>query len=508
MNVGNWIYKRSLISPYKIAIISKDSKVSYDVLNKRINKLSHALLEMGIKKGDRIGVISRNCIKYLEAYYACSKMGYIFVPFNFRLAPPELGYQISDSGVMVLFGSGDMLATVKDCKPFLSTQMPRYVSWDMADCASVDDYESLIANYDDKEPSVEYGSVSLDTPQMIMYTSGTTGTPKGALMSHRKTLFNILNAQIFFDLYSNDVMLAVLPLFHSGGLNIMSVPTLYSGGTIILGDHFDPREFLSLIETHKVTQSMIVPTMLNQILKEAQPENHNLSSLRSLLIAGEPASAELVHKAQDRGLPVRQIFGQTETSIALWVPKEMSREKAGAVGIPVFHADVKIIDRKGKTLAPGEIGEIVIRGPIQMMSYYNRPRHEQSVDQNGWLHTNDLGKTDEDNYFYFVDRIGDMYISGGENVYPAEVEKILNTHPKVFEAAIVGVPDNRWGKIGHAFIKTRSEATISYDEVKAFLKKFVASYKIPKRIEMINDLPRTASGKIKKSVLIKQINRH
>ena len=241
-------------------------------------------------------------------------------------------------------------------------------------------------------------------------------------------------------------MLAVLPLFHSGGLNIMSVPTLYAGGTIILNDHFDPHEYLSLVETHKVTQSMIVPTMLNRLLKEAQPENYNLSSLRTVVIAGEPASAELVHEAQDRGLPVRQIFGQTETSIALWVPKEMSREKAGAVGIPVFHADVSVIDREGRTVSPGEIGEIVIRGPIQMTSYYNRPAHEQNIDQNGWLHTNDLGKIDEDGFVYFVDRIGDMYISGGENVYPAEVEKVLDDSSEDIRGCYSRHPRRQVGK--------------------------------------------------------------
>ena len=504
MNVGSWIYKRSIISPSKTAIMFKDVETSYGEMNRRINKLCHAMLEMGIKKGDRIGVLSRNCTQYLEVYFACSKMGYIFVPFNFRLAPPELGYQISDSGIRILFCNKDLHATFKSSSPFLPDALPLCVIWDMTDPASLDDYELLIANYSHAEPDVEYDSVTFDSKQMIMYTSGTTGTPKGSLMSHRKTLFNTLNAQIFFDLYSDDVMLVVLPLFHSGGLNIMSVPALYSGGTIILNDHFDPHEYLSLVETHKVTQSMIVPTMLNRLLKEAQPEKYNLSSLRTVVIAGEPASAELVREAQDRGIPARQIFGQTETSIALWVPREMAREKAGAVGIPVFHAEVTVVDNDGRTVNPGEIGEIVIRGPIQMISYYNRPAREQNIDQNGWLHTKDLGKIDEDGFVYFVDRIGDMYISGGENVSPAEIERVLTTHPKIFEVAIVGIPDNRWGKVGHAFIKTREGETISYDEVKDYLKKLVASYKIPKSMEVIDELPKTASGKIKKSVLIKK----
>jgi fatty-acyl-CoA synthase len=363
-------------------------------------------------------------------------------------------------------------------------------------------YEDLIQGGTDREPPIAEGESGLDFPQMIMYTSGTTGTPKGALLSHEKTLFNTLNAQIYFDLCSSDVMLLVLPLFHSGGLNIMAVPTLYSGGKTVLRSQFNPEEFLRDIETHKVSQAMVVPTMVNTLLKETSPEDYDLSSLRSIVVGGEPISADLMRLARKRGLPVRQIFGQTETSIELWVPEDMAVEKAGAVGLPVFHGDVRVVDRNGSPVKPGEIGEIVVRGPIRMMSYWNMPEETAETIRDGWLHTRDLGRVDEDGYVYAVDRMGDMYISGGENVYPAEVEKVLLNHPKIFEAAIIGVPDEKWGNSGHAFIRPKPGEALDYAEMKSYLKDRVAAYKIPKTMEIVEEFPKTASGKIKKSDLL------
>jgi fatty-acyl-CoA synthase len=354
----------------------------------------------------------------------------------------------------------------------------------------------------DAEPSIPEDVVTWNSPQMIMYTSGTTGIPKGALLSHKKTLFNTLNAQIYFDLYSKDIMLLVLPLFHSGGLNIMAVPTIYAGGKIVLRSRFDPEAFLKDIETERITQAMLVPTMLNTLLKEVRPETFDLTSLRSVVVGGEPISAELMHEAQDKGLPVRQIFGQTETSIELWVPEDMAKGKAGAVGLPVFHGEIQVIKKTGEPVKAGEIGEIVVRGPIQMMSYWNLSEETAETIKDGWLHTHDLGRIDEDGFIYAVDRMGDMYISGGENVYPAEVERVLLNHPKIFEVAIVGVPDERWGRSGHAFIHPKSGEVIDFEEMAAFLNDKVATYKIPKSFEILKEFPKTASGKIKRRELL------
>ena len=440
MNTGNWLYKRSLYSGGKTAVVFGDRTLTYGRMNERVNRLARALMKTGLGFGDRVGAYSRNCPEFLELYFACAKTGLVFVSLNFRLAPPEVAYQIGDSGLKLLCFEPELAGRAEQSRGLLRAGRPDCLCWGEEAGDWFGAYEAFIAGQSADEPEPGPGEVTWETPQMIMYTSGTTGTPKGALLSHRKTLFNTLNAQIYFDLYSRDVMLLTLPLFHSGGLNIMAVPTLYSGGTIVLEQHFDPRRFLQLVETHRVTQSMLVPTMLNTLLKETGPGDHDLSSLRTIVVAGEPASADLMLEAMDRGLPVRQLFGQTETSIELWVPEHMAREKAGSVGLPVFHGDVRVVDPDGRPAAPGQTGEIVVKGPIRMTAYWNMPEETERVARDGWHHTGDLGRVDEDGCVYAVDRMGDMFFSGGENVYPAEVEKVLLTHPKIFEAAIIGVP--------------------------------------------------------------------
>ena len=505
MNIGNWLYKRSRFSPDRTATLFDNRALTYLELNKRVNRLCHAMMEQGLKTGDRVGVLSRNCPEFIEVYFACAKTGFIFVPLNFRLAPAELAYQIDDSSPNLLFFDRSLSDIVKKSEAFVTAETPIYVGWGIENNTPFPPYETFIAEKPDVEPSIPENAVTWDSPQMIMYTSGTTGTPKGALLSHKKTLFNTLNAQIYFDLYSRDTMLLVLPLFHSGGLNIMAVPTLYVGGKIVLRSRFDPEAFLKDIETERVTQAMVVPTMLNTLLKETRPEAFDLSSLRSVVVGGEPISAELMHEAQGKGLPVRQIFGQTETSIELWVPEDMAKEKAGAVGLPVFHGEIQVVNKTGEPVRPGEIGEIVVRGPIQMMSYWNLSDETSETIKDSWLHTRDLGRIDEDGFVYAVDRMGDMYISGGENVYPAEVERVLLNHSKIFEVAIVGVPDEKWGRSGHAFIHPKPGEVIDCEEMVAFLRDKVAVYKIPKSIEILKEFPKTASGKIKRRELLEQM---
>ena len=501
MNVGQWLSKRSLFSPEKIAVVFNEKKLTYREMNRRVNRLSRALLHLGLKPGDRVGIISRNNPELLEIYFACAKTGMIFVPLNFRLAPPELAFQILDSGLRTLFVDAEQQTLTDKSHPSFSGINPHMIGLS----TPLDDgglfYEDLIQNQSDEEPPLPEDLVTWESPQMIMYTSGTTGRPKGVLLSQQKTLFNTLNAQIFFDLISSDITLAVLPLFHSGALNIMSIPTLYAGGTLVLKSRYDPKEFLELIEDHKVTQSLLVPTMLNTLLKEALPEEYGLSSLRTVLVGGEPVSADLMHQALDLGLPVRQIFGQTESSILLWVPPEKAREKTGAGGLPVFHGEVKVVNRHGQKVSSGEIGEIIVKGPIQMMGYWNAPEETRKIIKDGWLYTGDLGRIDEEGFVYLVDRKKDMYISGGENVYPAEVEKVLLSHPKIREAAVIGVPDEKWGRAGKAFLSLIRDESLDYEAMVQFLKSRIASYKIPKWLEILEDLPKTASGKIKKRIL-------
>lgn len=500
MNVGEWITKRSLLSPHKTAVIFEEQKINYREVNERVNRVANALLKAGVRKGDRVGALLYNSPEFIDIYFALAKIGAIFVPLNWRLAGPEIEYQVKDSGSMLLIFDKDFTGTIESIYSSPSSELNNYVCLGMSGPAWAENYEKFVGEVSATEPIIEE-EVAPEDPQMIMYTSGTTGIPKGALLSHRKTFYNTLNAVLYFDMTSKDVMLVVMPLFHSGGLNIAAVPILYMGGTAVIQKSFDPSQTLSLIEKHKITLCMMVPTMLNFMLKQGNIDRYYLSSLKTLMVGGEPLALSMIKAYLDRGIPVRQVFGQTETSIQLWLSEEDAVRKIGSIGKPVFHADVKVFNKDGKEVAPGEMGEIVLKGPIQMMGYWKDPVQTAETIRNGWLHTGDLATVDEEGFVYMVDREKDMYISGGENVYPAEIERVLGENLKILEVAVIGVPDEKWGEVGKALIVLKDGEKMTKEEAIGFLKGKIAKYKIPKHVEFTAEFPKTASGKIKKTEL-------
>ena len=500
MNVGDWITKRSIISPNKTAIIFEDHKITYRDINHRVNRLANALLDGGIKKGDRVAALLYNCPQFLEVYFALAKIGAIFVTLNFRLAGRELQYMMENSGTRFLIFDQAFSETIDSIRSSLPIDTKNFVCLGKPTPKWAKDYEEFLNRSADSAPDTKE-EVNLEDPQMIMYTSGTTGIPKGALLSHQKTFYNTFNAVLYFDMTSKDVMLVVMPLFHSGGLNIAAVPTLYTGGTIVIQKSFDPKQTLFLIEKHRITQAMLVPTMLNFMLKQANIDEYDLSSIKTMMVGGEPIPLSLIKAYMDRGIPIRQVFGQTETSILLWLSEEDAVRKIGSVGKPVFHADVRVVNKSGKDVAPGEVGEIIVKGPIQMICYWNDPKQTAETLRDGWLHTGDLATVDEEGFVYMVDREKDMYISGGENVYPAEIERVLGEHPKILEVAVIGVPNEKWGEVGKALIVPKDGNKLSEEEVIEFLRGKLAKYKIPKYVEFTTEFPKTASGKIKKAEL-------
>jgi fatty-acyl-CoA synthase len=500
MNVGDWITKRSILSPNKTAIISDERKITYRELNDRVNCLANALINEGIHKGDRVAALLYNCPEFIEVYFALAKIGAIFVTLNFRLAGPEIQYMITDSESSFLIFDEHFSEMIDSIRSNLSIDQKNYVSLGNSGQTGAIEYERLIEESPAKEPEIKE-EVQLEDPQMIMYTSGTTGIPKGALLSHQKTFYNTFNAVLYFDMTSNDIMLVNMPLFHSGGLNISAVPILYTGGTAIIQKSFDPQQALSLIEKHRITLAMMVPTMINFMLKQGGIDNYDLSSMKTLMVGGEPISLSLIKAYQDRNIPIRQVFGQTETSIQLWLSEEDAIRKIGSVGKPVFHADVRVVDKSGKDVVPGEVGEIVLNGPTQMLGYWNDPKLTAETIKAGWLHTGDLATVDEEGFVSMVDREKDMYISGGENVYPAETERVLGENPKILEVAIIGVPDEKWGEVGKALIVLKDREKMTKEEALEFLRGKLAKYKIPKFAEFTNEFPKTGSGKIKKTEL-------
>lgn len=500
INIGDWIKKWSFLQPHKRALIFEDHPFTYQEVNLRTNQLCHFLLERGVEKGDRVSVFLYNCHQYIEIFFALSKIGAILVPLNWRLAGPELEFIIKDSGARMMIFEPEFGEIINSIRSHLNIPYGDYLSIGSPRPDWANDYEKALLDHSVHEPNVKVSAGDED-PHILMYTSGTTGIPKGAILSHRKTLFNVLNADIFYNLTSKDTMIVSRPMFHSGGLLVEAAPVLYKGGTLLLKKRFRSNEILDAVQKYRVTLLELPATLYQFILRECDLTQYDLSSIRCFFTGGERVPKAMLKEYYRKGITISQIFGQTEASTITFLSPDDAVLKIGSVGLPVFHGEVRIVDKTGKEVNPGEVGEIIIKGPTLMSGYWKQPQLTAETIRDGWLYTGDLARTDEEGYVYIIDREKDMYISGGENVYPAEIEKVLHTHPKIIDAGIVGVPDEKWGEVGKAFIVLKPGETMSNGETFEFLKGKVAKYKIPKYVQFIEELPKTASGKIQKFVL-------
>ena len=505
MNIAFWVQRWRELHPNKPAIIFNGRTVTYRELHARSNRTAAWMQSLGIEKGDRVAVMLSNSMEFIDIFLACSRLGAIFVPINYRITATELKHPISNARprLFIFDPSFEEMVLVngfdKQPAPMIMCMVGGRPS-----TKRIRNYHTEIPEFAGKQPFVSrsLGPSDPEEPHVIMYTSGTTGAPKGAVLSHRKTFFNCLNAEIFFKLHFDDVMLIALPLFHSGGLFIQAAPTLYKGATILLHPKFDPMAIYQDIERYQATKFLGVPTVFRSLLQVPQEKRCDVSSLKTCAGGGEKTTKELFQACKDAGFPFRQIMGQTETSILLWASEEDSFKRPGTVGKPVFHAEVSILDRQGRRVEPGEIGEIVVRGSIMMKEYWQDPEQTDATIKNGYLHTGDLAYVDNEGYYYLVDRVDDMYISGGENVYPSEVEAVLRNMPGVEDVAVVGMPDDTWGMVGHAFILAK-EKTLKIDlvAVQKYCQDSLARYKMPKRLSLVAELPRTALGKVRKAEL-------
>ncbi len=500
INIGDWITKWSILQPHKEVLWFDDHPITYLQFNHRINQLSHLLLAIGIRKGDRVAVLLYNSPPYLELFFALSKIGAILVPLNWRLAGPELEFILKDSGSRLLIFEPDFEKVVASIRPHLTLPNGNYICVGTPHPDWAIEYEASMILHPNSEP-FETPSAGGEDPHIIMYTSGTTGIPKGAVLSHRKTFFNVLNADLVYHLTPKDVLIVTRPIFHSGGLLVESAPILYKGGTLILKKRFRPEEILETIERYRVTIVELAATVYQFILQQCDISRYDLRSVRCYFTGGERIPISLLKDYYQKGIVISQIFGQTEASTITFLSSEKAIEKIGSVGLPVFHGEVRIVDKEGKEVGPDEVGEIIVRGPTLMSGYWNRPDLTAETIRDGWLHTGDLAKRDKEGYVYIVDRERDMYISGGENVYPAEIEKVFFTHPKVLDAGVIGVPDEKWGEVGKAYLVLKPGEKMEEEEAILFLQGKIARFKIPKYVEFVEALPKTASGKIQKFLL-------
>lgn len=495
INIGHWVKKWASLRPQKPAIIFENFVFTYQQLNSRVNQVSNLLHEMGVRKGDRVAVLLYNSNAYIEIYFALAKIGAILVPLNFRLTGTEIESILKDSDSETLVFGEDFIEIVTSIKSNIPVKETNYICFGETIPSWAVNYEKAIENESYQEPKID-GPIGGEDPHIIMYTSGTTGIPKGAILSHRKTFFNVLNADIFYGLTPLDVFLITRPLFHSGGLLVESSPMLYKGGTIILKKRFKPVEILEAIERYKVTVVEPPATLLKFILEQCDVKKYDLSSVKCWFTGGERVPPSLLKEYQKHGIIISQIFGQTETSTITWLPISDASRKLGSVGIPVLHGDVKIVNEEAIEVKSGEVGEIVVSGPTLMSGYWGRPEATEETIKDGWLHTGDLAKVDEEGFFYIADRKKDVIISGGENIYPAEVEKIFLENPKISDVAVVGIPDERWGEVGMAFIVLQEGERMTEEEALRFCEERMAKYKIPKSVKFVKELPQTAAQKI------------
>jgi fatty-acyl-CoA synthase len=495
--IGFWLTKREDLSGEKIALVDGDRTMTYAELNRRVNRLSHALQGLGVKYGDRIGILSYNRYEFLEAIMAAAKLGAIVVPLNWRLTAVELAFILSDSGTEALFFDASLAATAMELKDKCAIRL--MISIGEKPPGGVPDYEDLLAKQPEKEPEPDQ-AVGLDTPHIIMYTAGTTGKPKGAVLSQGASFWNAINVVLSLDLTSADKTLIALPMFHIGGIGLFTLPVLYVGGTVVIMRAFDPARALDIMEKERISVFMGVPAIF--LFLAQNPEFGKMKDVRVIMSGGAPLPVSLIRRYDDAGLKLRQGFGMSEAapSIAI-LDGDLYLRKAGSIGKGLMHLDVRVVDENMNDMPPNEAGELVMKGPNVMQGYWNRPDATKEAFAGGWFHSGDVARMDEDGFLYIVDRKKDMFISGGENVYPAEVENAIYEIPEVGEAAVIGLADAKWGEVGCAVVALKPGKAATEESIIAFLKSRLAKYKVPRKVEFIDALPRNAAGKVLKNEL-------
>jgi fatty-acyl-CoA synthase len=503
MYAFDWLAKRADLTPNKVALVDAATgrEFTYAQFNERASRFAEFLRnQCNIQSGDRVAVLAHNSSDYFEMLYGSAKIGAILVPLNWRLAAPELTYMLDDCAARVLIAGPEFADTARDLQgqvPFETLILLDNVH--PMEGENVVHYDELLSHAD-TFPATE--EVNPEDSHLILYTSGTTGRPKGAILPHRVMVWNSLNTNVCWDLHADDVSIIHMPLFHTGGINVLTIPIFHVGGTMVLMREWDPVRCLQLIEQEHVTIFFAVPTMFQMMLETPGFERANLSSMRFCISGGAPCPVPVINAYQARGVPFRQGYGLTEVSVNCFVLEaDDAVRKAGSIGRPIFHLDTRIVGSDGKDVALGEIGELWLRGPTVCAGYWNNPEATAQSITDGWFHTGDLATMDTEGFYYIVDRKKDMYISGGENVYPAEVEGVLYDHPAIAECAVIGVPHPKWGEVGRAVVVVRPGISLTEEEIISHCHERLGRFKVPRSVVFVPELPHTPSGKVRKPEL-------
>jgi fatty-acyl-CoA synthase len=500
----DWLKKWAQYSPNANALKDSESGLGYSYSNLFYLScvLARKLAEQyKIQPGQRVAVLSTNEMEFLPLFFACQRLGAILVPINFRLTAREVAHVLNDSSPQLLIHQSQFNGLIDEA----STSFRPANQWSFDGSQSLQEFcQTALKNERHIERKDWHTSFAgtVDSACMLIYTSGTTGAPKGAIISNKMLHWNSINTQLRLGINRNDTTVAFAPFFHTGGWNVLLTPFLHHGGSTILMKKFDAGRVLELCEKERVTLFFGVPTMLDMMARTPQFANSELKSVRFAVVGGEPMPIELIKKWQDKGVPIRQGYGLTEFGPNVFsLNEEDSIRKIGSIGFANFYVETRIVNDDNQDVAPGEIGELLLKGPACTPGYWNNTKATAETIQDGWLHTGDLVRCDAEGYFYVAGRKKDMYKSGGENVYPVEIERYLSSHPAIREVAVIGVTDAKWGEVGKAFIALREGASLTADEVLHFCEGQLAKYKTPKHVAFLKELPKSDSGKILKRQL-------
>jgi fatty-acyl-CoA synthase len=496
VDVIDWIERHAWISPDATAQIDLASgrHYTYAEMNKRVGRVAAYLASLGVKPGDRVGYLAMNSTDVTEMIFGTWRLGAVSLALNYRLTAQELAFIIGDADADIVIADREFAGVVEELQNITDVS-----HWVMMDGIGGDTpYERGLASAEPLLKKVVRQPVS--DMCMLMYSSGTTGRPKGVVITHEVMLFAAINAGVAAALTNQSVFLASMPLFHIGAINTFTFPVTYTGGLNIIQRAFDPGETLRLINDPDivVTHFLGVPAIYNALLAHPDISATDFSRLEVAVTGAEPVPDPLVQAWFQKGVRLQEGYGMTEAPCCCLLPKSDVPEKIGSAGKPTLHTEVCVMRVDGEEAAPSELGELWWRGPNVTPGYWKRPDANADAFVNGWLRSGDIGKIDEDGFIYIEDRLKDMYISGGENVYPAEVENVLYGIETISEVAVIGLPDSKWGEVGCAIVALKEHETLTLEELRAFCQTRLAKYKIPAFLLTVDALPRNATGKVLK----------
>jgi len=513
MNTTDFLSIATSICPDKVAIVFEGKRYTFSQLNDRLNRLANALSNLGVDKGDRVAMLQVNCNQCVETYFATAKLGAIYVPLNFRAKGDELTYMLNSSEANTLFVGERYIDLVNSSRSGLSS---------VKNFISIESKHDGMLYYEDmlSSPAEEVVTeISDDDTTILMYTAGTTGLPKGVMLSHNSFAIYVLENVTPADPELEEGNILTVPLYHVAGIQAM-MAAIYGGRTLVMERQFEPVEWMELVEAEKANRAMMVPTMLKQLIEHPDFSKHDLRSLRVITYGAAPMSLEVIKKAVDvfPGVSFINAFGQTETASTITTlgpedhiiagteeEREKKLKRLSSIGKPMSDVEMKIVDEEGHQLPVGQVGEIVARGPRVMTGYWkDEEKTEKTIDKEGWVHTSDMGYMDEDGYFFLAGRTTDMIIRAGENISPEEIEAVLHSHPKVEEVAVIGIPDEEWGEQPRAIVVVKQGETATGDEIIEYCRAKMSSFKRPRSVIFVNELPRNPMGKVLKRVLREQ----